>query len=184
MDRFAEQLIGKLPDRADYFKRGLIAAGEILILALLVMLTLWAKYSILLFTIVAAAGSFWLVKYLWEGTDTEYEYIVTNDDLDVDKIIGKRKRKRMITIGLKTATALAPYLNETDVAADVTVVAHDGSGEDLWYLSARSEKYGDLLLLFNPNEAVRENLIGGFEPILRAKLGAGKQDDGAERAEQ
>lgn len=172
MDRFAEQLIEKLPDRADYFKRGLIAAGEILVLAVLVLLTFWSQYTILLFTVTAAFGSFWLTKYLWEGTNTEYEYIVTNDDLDVDKIIGKRKRKRMITVSLKTVSEFAPYLNETDVSADVTVVAHDGTGEDLWYLLAQSEKYGNLLILFNPNEAVKENLIGGFEPKLRAKLGA------------
>lgn len=174
MDRFAEQLIEKLPDRADYFKRGLIAAGEILVLALLVLLTLWAQYAILLFTVVAAFGSFWLVKFLWEGTNTEYEYIVTNDDLDIDKIIGKRKRKRMITVSLKTVTEFAPYLNETDVSADVTVVAHDGTGEDLRYLLAQTEKYGNLMVLFNPNEAVRENLIGGFEPKLRSRLGRGE----------
>lgn len=173
MDRFAEQLIAKLPDRTDYFKRGLIAAGELLILALLVLLTLWAQYAILIFSVTAAAGSLWLMKFLWEGTNTEYEYIVTNDDLDVDKIIGKRKRRRMITIGLKTVTELAPYLNETEVSADVTVVAHDGTGEDLYYLLAQSEKYGRLMLLFNPNEAVRENLTGGFEPALRARLGHG-----------
>lgn len=172
MDRFAEQLIEKLPDRADYFKRGLIAADEIFILVVLVYMTLWSHYTILLFSVTAAFGSFWLTKYLWEGTNTEYEYIVTNDDLDVDKIIGKRKRKRMITVNLKAVTEFAPYLNETDVSADVTVVAHDGTGEDLWYLLAQSEKYGNLLILFNPNEAVKENLIGGFEPKLRAKLGA------------
>lgn len=171
MDRFAEQLIAKLPDRTDYFKRGLILAGEILVLALLILLTLWSQYSVLLFALVAGAGSLWLVKFLWEGTNTEYEYIVTNDDLDIDKIIGKRKRRRMITVGLKTVTEFAPYLNETDVPADVTVVAHDGTGEDLWYLSAQSENYGTLLILFNPNEAVKENLIGGFEPKLRTKLG-------------
>lgn len=171
MDRFAEQLIEKLPDRSDYFKRGLLLAAELLVLVLLVLLTLWAQYSILLFTILAAAGSLWLLKFLWEGTNTEYEYIVTNDDLDIDKIIGKRKRRRMITISLKTVTELAPYLNETDVSADVTVVAHDGSGEDLWYLLARTEKYGDLLVLFNPNDAVRENLIGGFDTKLRTRLG-------------
>lgn len=170
MDRFAEQLIEKLPDRADYFKRGLIAAGELLVLAVLVLLTFWSQYTILLFTVTAAFGSFWLMKYLWEGTNTEYEYIVTNDDLDVDKIIGKRKRKRMITVSLKTVSEFAPYLNETDVSADVTVVAHDGTGEDLYYLLAQSEKYGNLLILFNPNEAVKENLIGGFEPKLRAEL--------------
>lgn len=171
-DRYAEQLIGKLPDRADYLKRGLIAAGELLVLAVLALLSLWAGYAILLFTLTAAAGSLWLAKYLWDGTNTEYEYIVTNDDLDVDKITGKRKRRRMITVNLKTVTELAPCLNETDVPADVTVVAHDGTGEDLWYLLARTEKYGDLMILFNPNGTVRENLIGGFEPVLRAKLGA------------
>lgn len=174
MDRFSEQLIKKIPDKADYFKRGLIAAGEILILAVLAMLTLWSQFVILMFTLTAAIGSFWLVRYLWDGTSVEYEYIVTNDDLDVDKIVGKRKRRRLITISLETVTELAPYLNETDVAADVTVVAHDATGEDMWYLLSETKDYGRVIVLFNPNESTRENIIGGLEPRVRAKFAAEK----------
>ncbi len=170
MDRFSEQLIEKMPGNADFFKRGLIVAGEILVLALLALLTVWTQYMILMLAAAAAVGSFWLVKYLWGSTCVEYEYIVTNDDLDIDKIIGKRKRKRLITVNLKTVTELAPYLNETNVPADVTVVAHDGAGEDLWYLLAQTDSYGQLLVLFSPNETTRENIVGGTEAKVRAKL--------------
>lgn len=44
------------------------------------------------------AMSFVAIYYIIVYRYTEFEYILVNDELDVDKILGKRKRKRLITI--------------------------------------------------------------------------------------
>ena len=60
-------------------------------------------------------------------------------------------------------------MNETELKADVTAVAHDGTGENLWYLISQTESSGTIALLFNPDERTRENIIGGLEHRVRAK---------------
>lgn len=183
MDRFSEQLVERASDKKSMFLKGLVIAGLILVLVLLGYLTVLFQYSITLFCLVAGAGAIWLAVYIMQGLNTEYEYIVTNDDLDIDKISGKRKRKRLISVDLKSVDDFGPYLNETELNPDVTVLAEDGTGIDLWYVFIETESTGKIAIIFNPDERTRKNIIGGLEPVLRAKLGA-KYLNGEEQTEE
>lgn len=167
MDRFSEQLINKIPDGKDWFIRGLIIAGEMLVIAALVVVTLLFQFSILPLSLALLIGSFIGVKWLMERTMIEYEYIVTNDDLDIDKVIGRKSRKRLITVSLRTVKEMAEYTNN-ELRSDVTVIAHDNTGENLWYIISDDERYGALAVVFNPDKNTRENMIGGFDPKVRA----------------
>lgn len=169
MDRFSEQITGKVPDGKDMFLRGLIIAGVLLIAGVMVFLCMLTQFMAFMPCLALLLGAIFLAKFLFEGTMTEYEYIVTNDDLDIDKIIGKRKRKRLVTVDLKSVTEMGLYTNN-ELKADVTVMAHDNTGEDLWYIVCNSPKYGVLAVLFNPDSRTRENMIYGFEPKLKAKF--------------
>ena len=70
--------------------------------------------------VVAAAGLFlframffpialflacWGVYMLITNRNLEFEYILTNSSLDIDKIIAKRRRRRMITVELRNIEA-------------------------------------------------------------------------------
>lgn len=175
MDRFSEQLISKVPDGKVYFIRSAIIAMNVVIIAVVVLAYLTFGAGTLSLGFIAIIGGFWLTKYLIDGTKLEYEYVVTNDDLDIDKIIGQRKRKRLITISLKTVTALEPYANDMELKADATVIAHDGTGENLWYLVSESDN-GVIVLLFNPDDRTSANIIGGLEHRIRAKYEKKSED--------
>ena len=172
MDRFSEQLVERAADKKTAFLKGLVVAGALLVLVLLVLVCIFFKYSITLFCLVAGAGVIWLAKYLLEGLNVEYEYIVTNDDLDIDKIVGRRKRKRLISVDLKSVDEFAPYLNETELHSDLTVLADDGTGYDMWYVFIDTESNGKIAIIFNPDDRTIKNIVGGLNPLLRAKLNA------------
>lgn len=60
-----------------------------------------------------------LILILWFGVYlgikfqyAEYEYSFTNGDLDIDKIMAKRKRKRLVEINQKQIKVMAPYTSE------------------------------------------------------------------------
>lgn len=180
MDRFSEQLIERTADKKTAFLKGLVVAGAILVLTLLVVVCIAFQYSITLFCLVAGAGVIWLTVYLLQGLNVEYEYIVTNDDLDVDKIIGRRKRKRLISVDLKSVDEFAPYLNETELHSDLTVLADDGTGYDMWYVFIDTESNGKIAIIFNPDERTIKNIIGGLNPALRAKLNAKFKEESEE----
>ena len=94
MDTFVEQLVVKPMTPADQAKKfGLIAATGILCLGL-AYLSVMVMPLILLVVCAVAYGGYFLVT----GMNVEYEYSVTNGELDVDKIIAKRKRKHMLTV--------------------------------------------------------------------------------------
>lgn len=172
MDRFSEQLVERASDKKMMFLKGLVIAGAIAVIALLGYITVLFQLTTLFICLVAAAGAVWLSVYIMQGLNVEYEYIVTNDDLDIDKITGKRKRKRLISIDLKSVDEFAPYLNETELHSDITVLAEDGTGVDMWYVFMETESSGRVAIIFNPDERTRKNIIGGLEPMLRAKLSA------------
>lgn len=163
MDRFSEQLLKKESTGRDMFIRGLYIAAAIILLAGAAFLFLYVG----IVSLALAGGIIWGVMWLLQGTSIEYEYIVTNDDLDIDKIIGKRKRKRLVTVSLKTVQEIAEYRKDTTIDADVTVMAHDETGTDMWYLCADTDKYGKLAVIFNPDRNTLYNMIGGFSPAVR-----------------
>lgn len=167
MDRFSEQLVTKQATGKDMFLRGLYIAAAMLLVGVFIFFL--GAFGLWVFALVFSAAVVWALVWLLQGTSVEYEYIVTNDDLDIDKIIGRRKRKRLITVSLRTVKELSEYTAGTVVNADVSVIAHDETGTDMYYLICENEKYGDLAVIFNPDKRTLYNMIGGFSPAVRSK---------------
>ncbi len=167
MDTYSEQLVTRVPTGADQFKKVLISVGSILIAALLMWLSIVFGWYTLILLVFGALG---LGVYLVSNMDVEYEYIVTNNELDIDKIIGRRKRKRMITIDLRSAEDLAPYPAPEDIKVEATVHATTGYENNAHYLLAQHADYGKVMLIFNPNEKTREAIMQEVPSQLRIKM--------------
>ena len=90
--------------------------------------------------------------------------------MDIDKIIGRRKRKRMITVDFQRAEDFAPYTSDNDVKADATVHAYTGSEKDAYYLVVTHNDYGKVKVIFNPNEKMREAIKSELPNTLKLKL--------------
>ena len=89
-DFYSEQLVAKKSGGSETAKKILIGVLTALVAAFLFLIIIF-PLSLLLVGLVFYGG-----YYLMTGIDTEYEYILTNGDLDIDKITGKRKRKRLL----------------------------------------------------------------------------------------
>ena len=98
MDQFYEQLmVGK--------KTGVynLANFGVYILGILGFLFISVNPIIGLILVIAAAGSFFYKKNLY----VEYEYDFTNGEIDIDRILEMKKRKRIITFSIKDVELLA-----------------------------------------------------------------------------
>jgi uncharacterized membrane protein len=100
-DIFNEYLIRKLPGTSDFLKKAGIGVVAVLIMALGFMYA-----GMMVFLIIAGVG--FGVYYLYKGFDIEYEYILTNDELDVDKVIARERRKHLLTVKVTDFDILAP----------------------------------------------------------------------------
>ena len=164
---FSEQLVSRASTGADKAKKILISVGAILIASILMWLSIiFAAYSLILLVFGVLGGGVYLVSNM----DVEYEYIITDNEMDIDKIIGRRKRKRMITLDLSNAEAFGAYPTTEDIKVDATVHASTGYEKNAAYLTVQHSTYGRVMLIFNPNEKTREAIMQEIPNQLRIKI--------------
>jgi len=169
MDVFIEQIVERKPLFHDrLLKTLLLLAMASLTAALLFAGIAFLSMPFISFSALAAVpGAIWLGIHFLKGLTVEYEYILTNKELDIDKIIGKRKRKRMFTFDLNNAEKLDICEEGGEFSADVTVSAHDNSYTNMWYLIIKHDSHGRVLLLFNPNDAFAVKLNNALPHRIR-----------------
>lgn len=155
-DTFAEQIVKKTSTSSDALKKTMLMASGGVITALLVFLCLKTPFAILLI-----AGVIYLLYYLLTSMNVEYEYSVTNGTLDIDKIIARRKRVNMLSVEVKTFTAFDSYLSFDGDFSGTTIMAvgsdiASGEEEAPFYAAFKHETYGDVMLVFSPDEKILE----------------------------
>lgn len=169
MDIFIEQLVAKKSAPRDV----LVKLGVFVIIAALctgctmVGFLFWGLPFIAFSAFAASIGVIYLGSQFVKGLSVEYEYILTNNannkELDIDKITGKSKRRRLFTFDLTKVESFGKCSDAPDKAvsnACITVSAHDNTYVNLWELVMSQNEQGKVVLLFNPNEEFVEKLNG------------------------
>lgn len=112
------------------------------------------------FEVFIIAGIWYLaVKFLGK-TNVEYEYILTNNILDIDRIMSKKTRKRIISIDFTEVTECR-YAENSDRDRNVPFKTMDMSGDltdDGVYLIDFSKDGEKCRAFFRPNGKILENL--------------------------
>jgi hypothetical protein len=162
MDVFIEQIIKKKMGAKDY----LIYAAIILGGCLLVFASMLVIPG---FSFLILVGVCFGAYYLITSRNLEFEYSVTNGDITVDKIINRRKRKRMITTDAHDIEEMGKYKAEEHTAKNYserlfTSEQDDGSGA--WYFVTRHPQKGSVLVVFSPNETT----LTAIKPFLSRQV--------------
>ena len=108
--------------------------------------------TILLFL---AVGCGWLTIRLGGDFHREYEYILTSGEIDVDCIVAKRKRTRLITFKIASAEKGGRYEPEklAHEQFDKQIFACDDKrNPDNRYLVVQNSDKGRTLVVFTPDE--------------------------------
>jgi hypothetical protein len=155
MDIFVEQIVKK----RSYPKDWLISVG----IALLTLLLCYAVLFILpvyvpammgiaiILALAVLYGAYWLLT----SRNLEYEYAITNGDITVDKIIARRKRKRVVVLDAKNVDEMGKYRASDHEQKQYTTrmdAARDIFAEDVWYMVFHHTAHGKVLLTFSPDE--------------------------------
>lgn len=163
MDVFVEQLVRKPSDGKSTALKLLVAFGVVIISFFSLYLMLIGIFLAIFFIFAAIYGGIYLIQ----GFNAEYEYIVTNGDIDIDKIIAKRKRKRLITVKCSKIEAIGKLENAPDVSG-ITIVEASGISDDEaedYYADLVHDSIGKVRLIFTPTERTLE-AITPFLPRL------------------
>ena len=158
MDVFVEQIIKRKAGVTDYLViLGIVLLGVVLILASVLFLQQFA--------VIVLVGVIYGAYYLITARNLEFEYSCTNDDFTVDKIINRRKRKRIASFDLRSVEEMGKYdaakLEHRSFDKRVNVGVDD-AGTDAWYFAVRVKDLGNTLLIFNPSDRV----LDAIKPFL------------------
>ncbi len=150
-DIFNEQLVKRNQNSKDQVKKGLIIAGGVVVVVVGAMIP-FLSFIMLPIALVVA----WLVLFLLKRFNLEYEYIFTSGELDIDKIINRNKRKRVLSINVKDIELMAP-VNRKEFERDLSKFnkLYDcGSGQVTSdsYAALFNYKNEKAKLIFEPNE--------------------------------
>jgi hypothetical protein len=153
-DVFIEQLVAR---KRSPLSR-LIGTAYIFVLVLITALTFMLGFFALVPAVLAVG--IWLVVRLIKSFDKEFEYIVTNGEMDVDRIVGKSKRKRLLTINSRSFEIIAPdeevyFSPYKNTQFKERIDASSGAGSRYFAIGS-SKQGGKLLLYFEPNERMLE----------------------------
>lgn len=156
MDTFFEQLIKiKLNGKAKALIALIIAVDVIIVLALLFFAFVFAPAIILLVVAAAIYGGYKLISLL----TIEYEYIYTNGDLDVDKIVAQSSRKRMVSIKCSEIEKYGEYKGQpAPGSVKNTLVFCNPDSEGQVYIIAKDRNLGQVMIVLAPEERIRTEI--------------------------
>lgn len=112
--------------------------------------------------LVPALLFFAAAYFVRQHCDLEFEYMLLNNELSVDKIINKEKRKPVVTFQMEKLELLAPtgsqeldgYLNQKGKKMDFS----SGKGDKKTYTMIYKGENEQLFVILEPNKEILEGM--------------------------
>ena len=124
-------------------------------------------YRLLAFILlILAALIIFLAYHLCGQLNNEFEYIITNRDIDIDRIVNKKKRIRMasFTVGdIENIEKYDPKRHFTKKNSNTNVYFGCTPDDSSYSFSIRHPKKGSYILVISPNEE--------FKAAIRKSVG-------------
>lgn len=158
-DVFLEQIVKKKDTAKEIIIKALILFAGVLVF--LVALMFLPNQFVGPFALLIGVGGIYFAWYFATGLNLEFEYIYTNGEIDFDKIVAKRKRKRIVTVRISSFDDfgkfdLEKYKNQKyDVTINASVSQLDPA---TYYATFRNRDGKSCILMFSPNEKLLETI--------------------------
>lgn len=169
MDSFKEQIIKKENTKKDSTMRFLITFACVALCFAVIMFTMMLNGFLPLAVFISGVIVYGGV-YLMQNLNLEYEYIFTNGDLDIDKVIAARSRKHLATIKVNDTTDIGEY-NGSDNGNKTVIMASAMNAEITdWFMDVKHPDLGDVRLIFTPDDDMLRVIKTHLPRTIRSKV--------------
>ena len=176
MDSFKEQIIRKENTQKDSTMRFLIAFACVALCFAVIIFTMMLM-GYLPIALVICGGIIYGGVYLMQNLNLEYEYIFTNGDLDIDKVIAARSRKHLATIKVNDTTDIGEY-NGSDNGNRTVIMASAMNPEITdWFMDVKHPDLGDVRLIFTPDEDMLRVIKIHLPRTIRSKVNVSEKSE-------
>lgn len=158
MDIFCEYILKKGKTVKDYLYETGIVLAACIFTYLMLGISQYTFGAWLLLICIAWYGVYMFIKF----RGIEYEYTLTNSEMDIDRIKGKSKRKRIISVNFKNVELCANvndknyYDEEKD--KERKILDFTGISENDIYFADFTNDKGKIRMYFQPSEKMKEGL--------------------------
>ncbi len=172
MDNYAEQLVKREQTGSDKRKKALTYVFGIMMAAVLLMTVVLTFGSIMsIIAVVLAIAAVYGTFAFGESMQVEYEYLMTNGEMDIDKIIAQKKRKTLITVDVRKFESFGKYDDSTDEDENMTVViCSDNIASHEYYADLNHPEHGSTRIIFSPSSKMLEAMKIYMPAKLRNSL--------------
>lgn len=155
MDTFFEQIVPIKKTAKEFILLFLVWLLAGVLAAFLVLFVLGPAFGL-----IAAGLIFYGAFHLSKRLFIEFEYIVTNNILDIDKIIAKSSRKRVVSIDIADISEIKKYnpANSVKREHETRVLACDPDDQNAFEITAKGE-HDTLKIIIAPNDRIKEGII-------------------------
>ena len=103
----------------------------------------------------------------------QYEYTVTNNNLQIDKVMAKRRRKEVLSIDIKKIEGFDKITENRINAKKCNKVFYLGTYEDdpsQHRFIVQTKNYGRIMVVFAPNEKVLNEIKKHLKPEVKIEM--------------
>jgi len=168
-DVFVERIVKKKTGVGTVFLKIGIILLSIVLAAVLILAGMLFIPQFISFALLLGCGLIYLAYILATSFNVEFETCFTNGSFDVDKIINRRKRKRLISLRCKDVESIGRYksVDHANKQYKTRIIACSSEdAEDVWYLTLRHNTLGHTLVVFNADE----RLLNGLKDFIPRQL--------------
>lgn len=156
MDIYCEYMVKRKKHVTDY----VLAVILILVAAYFSLISFAMIMLLKSFTLLLVAAIWYGVFYLLRRKNIEYEYTLTNNTLDIDRIFGKTTRKRITTIDILKVDYIRPA-KEADFEKNEKINDHylcrEKKAEDTYVLLFTRDDRTHRVF-FTPSEKMKQSM--------------------------
>ena len=167
MDAFIEKIVVKKKKLTDHLITFGIVVVSVIAAAFIVL-----QFGPILqsFSVLVAVGVVYLMYRLVQRTNIEFEYIVTNGSLDIDKIIAQRKRQRIFSADCKDFEMVAKvkgpnYGRHIQSIAKKIHAESSADSDDVYFIVVQYNGVRTVVY-FEPND----RMLDSFKRFIASKI--------------
>ena len=166
MDSFKEQIVRKNLSQKDKMTKYMLMIASVALAAACFLLLLGSPFMMI--GVLAAGLALFGGYHLTTRMDVEYEYIFTNGEVDVDKIIAQRSRKRLVTFKCSSVTAFGKAEGH-EIDSDTTLVYATASEDELivYYAEFTHKSLGKTTVVFTPDSSILSLVVKSLPAQIR-----------------
>ena len=165
MDVFIEKIVARKKNSSDVLISILAVIGVFVLTFIALNIPLLNSLGLFIFV-----GLCYAAYRVISGRNIEYEYIVTNGDLDIDRIVSRRSRKRIFSANCKDFDIVAK-VKSSHFTPQIEQIKHRIEAvssldeEDVYFITL-NYKGDKTVVFFQPNE----KMLNNFKTFIPRKI--------------